>query len=93
MTDIASILANEDKINQVVKAVFDQFDTNGDGTIDRDELSSVMEQFKKESGCEQAEVTEEQLQEAYNELDTNKDGKLQMEEFKVLIVEVLKTLA
>ena len=37
------------------------------------------------------ELTPEKMEEAYNELDKNKDGKLSEDEFKVLIVEVPKT--
>ena len=94
MTSIQAILEDEDKCNAVVKAVFEQFDKNGDGSISREELTAAMEEFAKQSDCaDMEELTPEKMEEAYNELDKNKDGKLSEDEFKVLIVEVLKTLA
>ena len=93
MTTMQEILGNEDKLNQVVEAVFKEFDKNGDGTIDETELKAAIESFNENAlPSEKTEITDEQIQEALNELDKNNDGKLQVDEFKVLIVEVLKTL-
>jgi Ca2+-binding EF-hand superfamily protein len=34
----------------------------------------------------------EDIEAAYKELDTNQDGRISMDEFKVLVVEILKAI-
>ena len=45
---IKEILNDENKLNKVVKAAFDQVDTDGSGKIDKNELDSVMNLVCKE---------------------------------------------
>ncbi len=93
MAEIQAILDDDEKCMAVVQAVFEKFDADGNGSIDREELGSAIREFNEQAAPEEkVEITDEQVTEALNELDKNKDGKLQVEEFKVLVVEILKTL-
>ena len=93
MAEIQAILDDDEKCMAVVQAVFEKFDADGNGSIDREELGSAIREFNEQAAPdEKVEITDEQVTEALNELDKNKDGKLQVEEFKVLVVEILKTL-
>eukprot|EP00586_Coscinodiscus_wailesii_P001148 CAMPEP_0172484916 /NCGR_PEP_ID=MMETSP1066-20121228/12589_1 /TAXON_ID=671091 /ORGANISM="Coscinodiscus wailesii, Strain CCMP2513" /LENGTH=672 /DNA_ID=CAMNT_0013249747 /DNA_START=182 /DNA_END=2200 /DNA_ORIENTATION=+ len=57
-----------------VQATFAHIDKNGDGYIDRSELKVLFEELGNP-------LTPEQLEEAFDELDENKDGKIMETEF------------
>jgi ankyrin repeat protein len=58
-----------------VRSLFRQFDQNNDGTIERDELVAVLQNLDKETW------TSERIDELIIAADTNKDGKIQFDEF------------
>merc|ERR1719361_705397 len=58
-----------------VKATFYEVDTDGNGTIGRDELKAVLQKLG-------GKVTEEEVDKCYQELDENDDGQIDFEEFK-----------
>ena len=93
MATMQEILGSPEKLQAIVDAVFEEFDKDKHGTIDEAELKGAIESFNENCPPEErTEITDEQIQEALKELDKNNDGKLQKDEFKVLIVEVLKSL-
>ena len=87
---VRAILKDENKLNQVVKAAFDQVDTDGSGKIDKSELDTVMEIVCKDMGAEPP--SHEEVMEVFNHLDTDKSGKIEFKEFKVLIKDVLNSM-
>jgi Ca2+-binding EF-hand superfamily protein len=87
---IQAILNDEKKLNQVVKAAFDQVDTDGSGKIDKDELDKVIEIVCQDMGAQPP--SHEEAMEVFNHLDTDKSGKIEFNEFKTLIKEVLKSM-
>ena len=87
---VRAILKDENKLNQVVKAAFDQVDTDGSGKIDKSELDTVMEIVCKDMGAEPP--SHEEVMEVFNHLDTDKSGKIEFNEFKILIKDVLKSM-
>ena len=88
---IQAILNDDKKLNQVVKAVFDQVDTDGSGKINKDELDKILEIICKDMGANPP--SHEETMEVFNHLDTDKSGKIEFNEFKTLIKEVLKSMA
>jgi len=58
-----------------VEAVFNSFDKNQDGSLDRDEIKEALEA----AGRPADDATVDKSMEA---LDTNKDGKVSLKEFK-----------
>ena len=85
-----AILKDENKLNKVVKAAFDQVDTDGSGKIDKNELDSVMNLVCKDMGAEPP--SNQEIMEVFDLLDTNKTGKIEFNEFKNLIKEVLSSM-
>ena len=60
--------------NDEVKAKFAKYDTDGSGAIDKEELGKLSEELGRK-------LTEEELTEALKDLDINKDGVIDVEEF------------
>ena len=69
-----------EKDDSRLNEVFITIDQNGNGTIDKNELQSVMTQISGER------VSEEEVNEMIAEADTNGDGVISMTEF----VDVMK---
>jgi len=90
MADIKKLLADENTVNEIAAAAFKKVDTDGSGTIDKAELRALMDEASKSIGTT---VSDQELNDIYNGLDKNKDGKLTLDEFTVLIRAVLEALA
>jgi|GEM_PF-2234637 len=65
--------------NIKLKQTFDIFDRDGSGSIETEELSKVLEALGQK-------VTESQLEEIVNALDSNGDGQINFEEFSSLSI-------
>uniref|UniRef100_A0A0N5BBK4 Calmodulin n=1 Tax=Strongyloides papillosus TaxID=174720 RepID=A0A0N5BBK4_STREA len=61
-----------------ITALFEKFDLNSNGFIERNELKNVMESMD-------GKVTESEIDNMFLVADKNKDGKIDFEEFKELI--------
>jgi Ca2+-binding EF-hand superfamily protein len=90
MSSIEELLADDAKLTEVTKAVFEAVDTDGSGAIDRRELKIAMESVAREAGI--AAPSEADINEMLSGLDADHSGTIDVHEFKVLIVEVLKAL-
>ncbi|OMJ91341.1 hypothetical protein SteCoe_6136 [Stentor coeruleus] len=88
--DIQDILADDDKLTQVTKAVFDAVDADGSGKIDRKELKTAMISVAREANL--ASPSDEKVDEALNKLDTDGSGNIDVCEFKELIRQLLEAL-
>ena len=77
---IKDILNNEKKLN----------DTDKSGQIDESELEKVMAQISNDMGAEPP--SKEDVKEVLEHLDTDHSGKIDFEEFKVLIKDVLTAM-
>jgi autotransporter-associated beta strand protein len=86
-SSIGSILQNPDKLDAVSKSAFTSVDTDKSGYLDKAELGKVMQSVAKDLGIDGPTAGE--VGSVFSELDTNKDGKLSLSEFKVLITQVL----
>ena len=60
------------------KEAFSVFDKNGDGTITREEMGTVMRSFGKN-------LTETDLQDMINEVDADHDGAIHFQEFLTMM--------
>ena len=91
MGKIAELLKNDEQVKKICKAAFDEVDTDKSGNIDQKELGALMAKISAEANIDPP--TEADVAEAMTALDTNKDGQISLEEFSVLVLEILKALA
>lgn len=91
MSSIRDILADDAKLKKITKAAFDAVDSDKSGYLEPNELEIVMNNVAKDIGADPP--TKEEVADVLKELDTNKDGKISMEEFQVLIKQVLEVMA
>ena len=87
---IKEILADEKKLNEVVKVAFDSVNSDKTGEINHSQFEAVMIQVSKDLGTEPP--SSEEVNEVIKHLDTNKDGFISLDEFKVLIVDILNSM-
>jgi len=62
-------------VQQHITDVFERYDMDGDGTIDRKELAVLMQRSNQEAW------TDDRLDLLLSQVDTNKDGRIDFEEF------------
>lgn len=87
---IKDILNNEKKFTEVAKIAFDSVDSDHSGTIDASELEKIMVQIATDMGADPP--TKEDVIEVMEHLDADKSGKIDFNEFKVLIRDVLEAM-
>ena len=89
--EIQAILRDDRKLHEIAKAAFDAVDSDGSGSIDESELKTVMCSVAGDIGMDQP--SDSDVREVLRELDVNRDGVISLEEFKVLIRQVLELMA
>ncbi len=87
---IKDILQDTDKLNEITKIAFDSVDTDKSGSIDSIELERVLAQISSDMGADPP--TKEDVNEVLKYLDTDNSGKIEYDEFKVLIKDVLESM-
>jgi Ca2+-binding EF-hand superfamily protein len=88
--EITAILKDESKLSEIAKAAFESVDTDGSGFIEEAELKVVMSSVARDIGMPQP--SDSDVAEVLRELDTNRDGRVSQDEFKVLIRQVLELM-
>tara|TARA_B110000503_G_C6891455_1_gene306906 strand:+ start:153 stop:371 length:219 start_codon:yes stop_codon:yes gene_type:complete len=69
---------SSDKILQEYEQAFKLFDKDNNGTIDANELRTVMKQFG-------TELTETEVADLMHEVDDNNNGEIDFKEFMILM--------
>ena len=88
---IKEILEDPVKLAAVAKAAFDGVDADASGFIDNKELATLMNGMAKELGI--PAPSQADIDDSFKGMDTDKNGKISLEEFKALVVEILKLMA
>jgi calmodulin len=88
--EIKAILQDDAKLIEVARAAFESVDTDGSGYIEAAELKEVMTGVAGDIGMPPPST--EDVAEVMRELDANSDGKISLDEFKVLIKQVLELM-
>ena len=74
----------------MARAAFDSVDTDKSGQIDQAELTKVMEQISGDLGVDPP--SQEEVKEVLTHLDKDKSGKIDFNEFVVLIKDILQAM-
>lgn len=72
----------DDSDNSMVKQMFDEYDRDKNGFIDRKELKTLFAEMAEQCNIPKKKVGD--YSKKFDECDINKDGKLSYEEFKKL---------
>jgi Ca2+-binding EF-hand superfamily protein len=88
--DIEGILFNPSQLDKLVQVAMKTVDSDGSGSIERSELGNIMRQVAMDVGDD--EPHENDVDEVFKEFDKDQDGKINYEEFKEIIVRVLKNI-
>lgn len=87
LMDPKKILQNEELFKKFAKQVFDSFDKNLSGEIDKKELGNALINFAKESGTTIPD--DEIIHETMKELDKNASLTLTIDEFETYVRTIL----
>lgn len=87
---IKEILNRPDILQKVTKSAFDAVDKDKSGYLEANELKEVMQNVANDIGTKAP--TDEEVNDVLKELDTNQDGKISLDEFQVLIKQVLEIM-
>lgn len=81
------VLSDPEKLKKFVRAAFETMDKDKSGYLERNELEAVMANVA--SDINQSPPTKADVDEVLRELDENKDGRISLTEFQVLMEQVL----
>ena len=84
------VLEDKEKLNEIVKNAFDNVDKDKTGKINKDQLQSMMNQIYSDISHELP--SKEKVDDVFDYLDTKKKGYINIEDFKVLVVDVIKSV-
>ena len=87
---LEDIIQNKEKFERIVSTIFKQVDKSGTGEISSADLKSFMMKVSQQIGY--ALPTDKQVECKLKKLDLNKDGTLNLEEFKPYFIQVMKKL-
>lgn len=83
-------MAQQDKIKIVSDLAFDAVDIDGNGSLDKDELTEVMRNVAGEMKVKAP--TDGDIDAVLRELDEDFDGIVSKDEFMALIIQVLRKM-
>ncbi len=81
-----SLVSLSEREKKVIRDAFNLFDTDGDGSVTKDELKHVMETLFN------TDLNEEELEQMVNDVDKDDDGEVSFEEFAEKVSTVIQVL-
>lgn len=87
---IKAILEDKEKLEEITKISFETIDKDKSKIIEESELEKVMSQIAADMGAEPP--TKEDVKHVFSDLDKDNSGGIDYEEFKQLIIDVLKAM-
>ena len=80
--NITEILKDPAKVDKICREYFYSVDKNKNGVLEFKEIKNILAKFAEDTDTIQE--PEEKIKTAFNQLDSNNDGKISYEEFKTL---------
>ena len=87
---VNELLKDENQFEITVKNAFISLDNNENKLLDFNEVEGLLISFSKQNNL--PKPTKKETQNAFNIIDTNKDGKINFDEFKIFFKKYLLTL-
>ena len=87
---ISEILKDENKINNVSRAMFEEADTDKSGKVNLKEMHNLIKKICKDFSL--PEPTLAQAKEVLSELDEDENGEVDSVEFRKLVVDILNSM-
>ena len=84
---LQNILNDPVQLDAHIKSIFDEVDSDKSGFVDEIELESILKKFAQTNGGDAP--SKEEVAKTLKTLDLNQDGKISLDEFKVLAVKML----
>ena len=88
---IKNIINDDAILNEITDMAFKSVDKDGDKHIDAKELEKIIAQISNDMGAEPP--TKEDIKEILKQLDEDGSGKIEFNEFKNLVTNILTALA
>ena len=88
--ELQSLLQNEHKFNKFTSTAFKMADKDNSGLINSEELYNILYTISTDIGANPP--SKEDAKEIVVHLDTDRSGKISLDEFKTLIKDILKTM-
>ena len=85
--NIEEIAKDPVKIDKICRDYFSTVDKNSNGVLEFKEIKSILSKFSEDTDT--AQHADEDIKKAFDQLDTNDDGKINLEEFKSLFLTYL----
>jgi Ca2+-binding EF-hand superfamily protein len=86
---LKDLLNNDKKFTQLCKQAFSRVDIDGSGQIDQVELEDLFLQLTKDMGME---ITNDQLKDIMELMDSDHSGQVDFEEFKNIVKECFECM-
>ncbi len=87
---IKEILKDENKINNVSRAMFEEADTDKSGKVNLKEMHNLIKKICNDFSLPEPSV--EQAKEVLTELDEDENGEVDSVEFRKLVVDILNSM-
>ncbi|KAL4470228.1 hypothetical protein ABPG74_011839 [Tetrahymena malaccensis] len=91
MAELRELLKDDHKVRQIAIAAFNTVDTDKSGYIDLDELEALMKDMAGQLNIQAP--TKLEVGNAFKEIDADKDKRISLEEFTVMVREILRLMA
>ena len=85
---IDALMSNKEEFEKVAKKGFEEVDTNKNGSLDFNEIKSILVNFSQRSGL--LPPTNDDVEQVYKQLDLDKNGKIDFNEFKLFFRKFLE---
>lgn len=83
-------LASESDMEKSVLEMFTKADADGNGYIDRQELEMATREYMESIGLDPSAFTQKHFDENFQNLDTDKDGRIDLKEFRPFVEDFFK---
>lgn len=90
MAQLDQILSDDTKFDKAAKAVFEGVDSDKSGSISKAELGNAMVSFTRETGLNPP--TDADVEKAFTQLDLDRSGSIDFNEFKVYMRRLLEKI-